>query len=310
MLLFVYYLPLWFQSVKGVSAVQSGIDIIPFLLGLFVASLLAGVLTSLIGYYTPLMIASCCVIAMGAGLLTTFTPDTGHKVWIGYQALYGIGTGLGFQGSNVAAQVVLPIQDVPTGSSLVMFAQSLGGAISVSIGGNVYTNRIVAGLVGVPKLDPEVVINSGATNLRNIVPRQYLSTVVQAYNDGMTATFKVGLAFACASVFGALGMEWISVKKEGSKDRRRGGKVEDGAERKSDGDGGAANGDVRDAGEVTVVDDSRKRSGIDKEVPGQEQMKQEKLSIDEPSRSLDGSVELERPTSSVGAVKGEDTESN
>lgn len=166
MLLSVYYLPIWFQSIKGVSAVQSGVDIIPLLLGLFTASLLVGAPTTFIGYYTPFMIASAIIMSIDAGLLITFTPSTNHSRWVGYQALYGLGIGLRLQQPSVAAQAVLPKKDVPTGSSLVMFAQSLGGAISVSIGGNIYTNEVVSNLVGVPNLDPAMLIGSGVTELR------------------------------------------------------------------------------------------------------------------------------------------------
>ena len=223
MLLFVYYLPIWFQSIKGVNAVKSGIDIIPLLLGLFTASLLAGALTSLIGYYTPFMVASCVIMGVGAGLLTTFTPTSNSSEWIGYQALFGIGIGLGFQQPSVAAQAVLHRKDVPTGSSLVMFAQSLGGAISVSIGGNVYTNAVVSHLVGIPDLDPATVINSGATALTSIVPAQYIGAAKDAYNAGLTGAFRVGLVFACVSIFGAIGMEWISVKRKPANSGLEGG---------------------------------------------------------------------------------------
>ena len=246
MLLFVYYLPIWFQSIKGVDAVKSGVDIIPLLLGLFTASLMAGVLTTLIGYFTPFMILSCIIMSVGAGLLTTLTPASAHPKWIGYQALYGIGTGFGLQQPGVAAQAILPRKDVATASSLVMFAQSLGGAISVSIGGNVYTNRVVSSLVGIPDLDPATVANSGTTELRQLVPIKYLGAVKEAYNSGLTAAFKVGLAFACVSLLGAVGMEWVSVKQK----PKEVGQEESGTEVKEPkvGGGDGVGGDVDDGG--------------------------------------------------------------
>lgn len=48
-----YYLPIWFQAVKGVSAIQSGIMNIPLILGCVVASMIAGAGTTVVGYYTP-----------------------------------------------------------------------------------------------------------------------------------------------------------------------------------------------------------------------------------------------------------------
>ena len=90
-LLFVYYLPIWFQAVKNVSAVASGIRNLPMILALVIMSVIAGGLVTAIGYYTPFMIASSILMSVGAGLLTTFKVNTGHAEWIGYQVIFGFG---------------------------------------------------------------------------------------------------------------------------------------------------------------------------------------------------------------------------
>jgi hypothetical protein len=43
------------------------------------------------------MIASTVIMSIGTGLLTTFEPSTASPTWIGFQALAGIGIGLGMQ---------------------------------------------------------------------------------------------------------------------------------------------------------------------------------------------------------------------
>lgn len=65
-------------------------------------------------------------MSVGAGLLTTLQVDTGEGKWIGYQVLYGIGLGLCFQVPNLAAQTVLPKNDVTIGLSLMLFESALG----------------------------------------------------------------------------------------------------------------------------------------------------------------------------------------
>lgn len=49
-LVLIYYIPIWFQAVKGTSAVGSGIRNIPFILGLVLVSIISGVGVSVIGY--------------------------------------------------------------------------------------------------------------------------------------------------------------------------------------------------------------------------------------------------------------------
>lgn len=54
-LLLIYYLPIWFQAVKGASAVKSGIMNLPMVLTLVITSILSGIGVTLVGYYAPLM---------------------------------------------------------------------------------------------------------------------------------------------------------------------------------------------------------------------------------------------------------------
>lgn len=212
-LLLVYYVPIWFQAVKGTSAVKSGIDTLPMILGLVIFSIIAGGLVTTFGYYTPVMIVSSVLMSIGAGLLTTLRPDSYSGYWISYQLLFGAGVGFGLQQSIIAVQTVLHIDDVPTGTAAVIFAQTFGGALFVSIGSNVFTNQLLKGLAAVaPELDPRIVLQTGATSLKDKVPKELLVDVLSEYNDALTYCFRVSLAMACLSIIGSLGMEWKSVK--------------------------------------------------------------------------------------------------
>jgi EmrB/QacA subfamily drug resistance transporter len=211
--LFVYYLPIWFQAIKGVSATKSGIMSLPLILGVVICSVVAGGLVTTFGYYAPFMIASSVLMAIGAGLLTTFKVNTGHTEWIGYQALFGIGVGLGMQQILIAVQTALPAADIPTGTAIVMFFQTLGGALFISVGQNVFTNKLVSGLkAAVPDLDPAIVLRTGATELRSAIGEQYRAGVLRAYNDALTNSYYVAVALATLSIVGSLAVEWKSVK--------------------------------------------------------------------------------------------------
>ena len=152
-------------------------------------------------------------MAIGVGLLSTFEVFTGHSMWIGYQALYGFGVGFGMQQAMIAAQTVCTLEDVPTATAIVNFAMTLGGALFISVGQNIFTNRLLTNLTSsVPSLDPSIVLKTGATSLRHAVAPADLSAVLSAYNDALTQTYYVSLAMACFSIVGSVGMEWKSVK--------------------------------------------------------------------------------------------------
>lgn len=212
----VYFLPLWFQAVKGASAVRSGIMNLPMLISVVVLSLVAGALVSVWGYYTPFMLASTVVMSVGYGLLSTFTPGTGSSVWIGYQVLAGAGIGLGMQQPLMAVQAVLSTRDLPTGTAVIIFTQTIGGSLFVSVAQSVFGNKLVAYVRAyAPGLDPAVVLGAGATSfqatIRDRYP-QYLAAATRAYNDALMQTFLVSAGIAATSIIGSGFMEWKSVK--------------------------------------------------------------------------------------------------
>lgn len=213
MMVFVYYIPIWFQAIKGVSAMTSGIMTIPMVVGLVITSIMAGFLTKKTGYYTPWMYISCVITPIAAGLITTWTPHTNHSKWIGYQAMYGLGLGLGMQQPSVAAQTVLPKKDVPTGAALMFFSQTLGGSIFVSVANNIFDNRLAQSLSNIPGLNGGIVTEVGATDLRKYVHADFLGEVLVKYNAALRTAFIVGTAVAAATIFGAAPMEWRSVKQ-------------------------------------------------------------------------------------------------
>jgi hypothetical protein len=192
---------------------KSGIMNLPMIIAVVVVSILAGGLVTACGYYTPFMIASSIIMTIGAGLLTTLETNSNHSKWIGYQALFGIGLGLGMQQPMLVAQTALQHEDVPSGTAIVMFAQTLGGAVFVSVAQNVFQNQLVHNLREyAPEVDASRLLAVGATMIRSVVPGPFLHQVLSAYNNAITQTFYVAVSMGALSLVGPIFIEWISVK--------------------------------------------------------------------------------------------------
>jgi len=181
-------------------------------------SILTGGLISTFGYYTPIMIVSMAIFAVGAGMITTFNIDTTLGEWFGYQVLAGAGIGVGFQGGIIAVQTVLPLVDVPVATACVSFFQSLGGAIFIAICQSLFQSGLLNGIKkNAPQLDPQLFLDSGATQIRQILAdrnqEDALNAVLEAYVQGLVDTFRVTLACACVAFVIACGLDWRSVKK-------------------------------------------------------------------------------------------------
>lgn len=223
--LFMYYLPIFFQTIRGSSALQSGIELLPMLLGLVFSSFGVGALVTMMGYYTPFLIGSTAVFAVGAGLITTYDADISTPRWIGYQILAGAGLGAGFQVPQVAVQTVLAQEDIPVGSSALIFFQNLGGSIFVSVGQSVFQNSLSNALEQLaPTVNPSVVFSAGATGLQQALKAVGQSSayqaVLDAYNRGLQDVFRVSLGLGLGALVATLFVEWKNVKRGNSGDKK------------------------------------------------------------------------------------------
>jgi hypothetical protein len=212
MIVMVYFVPVWFQAIKNVTVVESGIRVLALVLALVVRSIINGWITYTIGYYTPAMDLSSVITSIGAGLVTTRHIDTNKQHWIGYQILYDIGLGVGMPQANMAVQAALNKIDVPIGASLISLAQTLGGAIFISVGENIFTNKLKAGLLQIKGIDMSLVMDTGATEIRNVIPPQLLGAVLIVYNAALMDAIYISVTISALSIVGAIFTEWKSVK--------------------------------------------------------------------------------------------------
>lgn len=223
----MYYLPLYLQSVKGSSPTKSGIQILPLMLSTVLTSIVGGIMVTIVGYYTPILIAAAVLMTVGYGLISTWTIDSPFREWFGYQIAAGLGAGFGFNLPLVAVQTALPMADIPQGTVLLMFSQSLGGALFIAVAQSVFSNGLVDGvnkyLPGV--ISPDLLLNTGATAIRDVLAQMglesHLRQAIEAYVYALKDCYRVSVAVSAASVIAACFLEWKSIKKE-SKDRAAG----------------------------------------------------------------------------------------
>lgn len=93
----LFYLPLYFQAINDSSAMKSGVQVLPLIVTATISSFVGGVLISLIGYVTPVMLLGMSLYMIGAGLITTLTSTTPFARIFGFQILLGVGMGVNFQ---------------------------------------------------------------------------------------------------------------------------------------------------------------------------------------------------------------------
>ncbi|KAF5678072.1 putative aflatoxin efflux pump AFLT [Fusarium heterosporum] len=210
-----FYYPVYFQSVKNASPFQSGVNLLPSILGVILAAVSTGALVQKIGYYLPFATTSAVLSAIGFGLASTMGPNASTATWAGYQVLIGIGRGFGVQMSIIAVQANTTASVTPIAMAILTFSQVFGGAIFITAANVIFSHELRNELMTrLPDVDTESIINAGAGAVSEVVSKSDLPQVLWSYSEGVRATFLLCVASSCVMFFMSFGMGWKDIRKK------------------------------------------------------------------------------------------------
>ncbi|GLV99262.1 MDR family MFS transporter [Streptomyces lavendulae] len=136
------FLPTYLQYVDGDSATVSGVRTLPLVIGLLIASVFSGTVTSRTGHYRVFPIVGSAVMAVGLYLLSRMGPQTGAWLESLYMFVLGAGIGLCMQVLTIAVQNTVDYADLGTATSGVTFFRTLGSSFGAAVFGTIYANSL------------------------------------------------------------------------------------------------------------------------------------------------------------------------
>ncbi|WP_413102593.1 MDR family MFS transporter [Streptomyces sp. Inha503] len=136
------FLPLYQQTVQGATATNSGLLLLPMLLGMLVVSLVAGRVTTSTGKYKIFPVVGGLLITVGMFLLSTMDTETTRFTSGLFMAVLGMGMGCLMQTTMLVAQNSVEMKDMGVGSSSATLFRTLGGSFGVAILGALFTNQV------------------------------------------------------------------------------------------------------------------------------------------------------------------------
>jgi hypothetical protein len=101
--------------------------------------------------------------------------------------------------------------------SLIMFSQTFGGAVFLSLAETIFSNSLRSELPRyAPSINPEVVIAAGATAIWDAVTKNELAGVLIAYSKSVDRVFYLaaGAAVGCFCFAWGMGRKDIRKKKQ------------------------------------------------------------------------------------------------
>lgn len=188
----VSYLPTYLQMVYGVSATESGLLLVPMVVGLILASTISSALVGRTGRYKVYPIAGALLVTATAVLLSTLTVSSPVELVCGYVFLLGTGIGLLLQNLVLAVQNAFPATDVGMATSANSFFREIGATLGTTAVGAVFTRRLAGQLT--QRLSASDLKTVGNTNsltpkLVHELPAGIQHAVVEAYQHALTPVF-------------------------------------------------------------------------------------------------------------------------
>jgi len=128
----IIFLPLYFLIVQGVSYTQSGYQLLPFMLGLIVASITSGQLVARTGRYKPYILAGLVLLILGMGLMTQLRADTDPLMLSLWMFIAGLGVGPTFAVFTIIVQNAVDFKDLGAATSDLTLFRQIGTTVGIA----------------------------------------------------------------------------------------------------------------------------------------------------------------------------------
>jgi EmrB/QacA subfamily drug resistance transporter len=198
----ISFLPLFLQVVKGASATNSGLLLLPLMLGLLTSSMGSGQVITRTGRYKIFPMAGCAIAAVAMFLLSTMGPETTQFAVTAYMVVLGVGIGFSMQTLVMAVQNDVSRTELGVATSSVSFFRSMGGSFGVALFGALF-NGMLADRVGQTAGIGEAV-SSTPEAIRQL-PVAVRSVFIEGFADSLTTVF----LYATPLVALAFGITWL-----------------------------------------------------------------------------------------------------
>lgn len=217
----VSFLPTYLQIVSGATATESGLLILPMIIGLFTTSIGSGQIIARTGTYRIFPFAGLLVAAGGIFLLSTMVAATPLWVTMAYMFILGIGLGATMQPLVLIVQTAARGSDLGAATATNNFLREIGITLGVSIFGSVFASRLAEKLSALG-------LGSAAGNSGTFTPERITSLpdaiktpIIEAYVNALAPAFIYLVPVVLLGVIFVALIPRVKVIQESGLERRR-----------------------------------------------------------------------------------------
>lgn len=193
------FVPTFMQYVNGVSAIASGLRILPMVIGMLITSIGSGSVVGRTGRYKIFPVVGTALMTIAFVLMSGMDGSTSATTQSVYLLILGAGIGLTTQVLVLIVQNTSNFEDLGVATSGVSFFRTIGGSFGAAIFGSLFVNFLnsrLASALTATGASAEVVSSPGALHRQ---PPAVAVPIVHAYAGSLA------LVFLCAAPVAAIG---------------------------------------------------------------------------------------------------------
>ncbi|MCQ6279551.1 MDR family MFS transporter [Bacillus sp. EB600] len=190
------YIPIFIQGVTGGTATNSGLILLPMMLGVVVSAQTGAMSAARFGYRN-IMLVFAVIFLIGIYLLSTVSASTSRTTITLYMIIIGLGTGASFSVLNMSAIHNFGPERRGSANSTLSFVRQLGMTVGITIYGiiqrNVFSDKLKESFGGAGQLfpggnqsDPRALLSEQA---RSQIPKPILDKIIDNLANSISYTF-------------------------------------------------------------------------------------------------------------------------
>ena len=216
----IIYIPVYAQGVLGVDATNSGLILMPLMLGLIVMGILAGLVITRTGRYKAIMLTGVVVMGAGLYLLTRLTATSSQTQLTLAMVVLGTGLGLAMQQYTLVVQNSVQRADLGVATASTQFFRNVGSTVGIAVFGTVMTSGMAAAITSHLPVEVAARMPAGAVDAGSVLdpsalaglPAVVADAVRQGLADQLHEVFLIALPLALVVFVATLAIKAVPLR--------------------------------------------------------------------------------------------------
>jgi hypothetical protein len=216
----LYYIPLYYEAVKGYNEVVSGVAMFPFTFTVAPMAIIVGLLCTKTGKYRRFIWIGWTITLVGTGLLQLLSVNISIPGWVFDTLVFGIGCGTLFPPMAWATQASASEGNLASAVAMFSFFRVFGQCLGVALGGTVFQNAMQGKLLNIPEFASvarEYAKNAAAlVEILKAMPASQSAEKLllrTAYNESLKNVFILLAAVAAVALLSSLGIKSLDTNR-------------------------------------------------------------------------------------------------